>query len=44
MSKQILSGQSKFNRFLETYPITCYDVPPFSTKNEYVIILKMTNF
>ena len=44
MSKRILSWQSKFNTFFETDLLARYNVPHFSTKKEYVIILKMKTF
>ena len=43
-AKQILSWQSKFNKFLQTYLIARSTVSHFSTKEESVIILKITNF
>ena len=43
-AKEILSWQSKFSKFLQTYLLACSDVPHFSTKEESVMILKMTNF
>ena len=42
MSKWILSWQSKFNKFLQAYLHARSNVPHFSTKKKYVIILKMT--
>ena len=44
MLKRILSWQSKSSKFLQTYLLARYNFPDFSTKKEYVIILKMTNF
>ena len=43
MSKRILFRQSKFNKFYEMYRLARYNVPNFSTKKEYVIILRRTN-
>ena len=43
-AKQILSWQSKFNKFFETYLLARSNVSHFSTKKESVIILKMTTF
>ena len=33
-AKEILSWQSKFSKFLQTYLLACSDVPHFSTKEE----------
>ena len=43
-ARQILSWQSKFSKFLQTYLLTSSNAPHFSTKKESVMILKMTNF
>ena len=42
--KRILSWQSKFNKFFQSYLLATSNIPYFSTKKEPVIILKMTNF
>ena len=44
MAKRILSWQTKFNKFLETYLLARSNVPHFSAKKESAIILKMRNF
>ena len=44
MPKQILSLQSKFNKFSQTYLLRRANVLCFSTKMESVIILKMKHF
>ena len=44
MPQQILSWKSKFNKLLQTYLLARSNIPHFSTKQESVIILKMTNF
>ena len=43
-AEQILSWQSKFSKFLQTYFLACSNVPHFCTKKESVMVLKMTNF
>ena len=42
-AKQILSLQSKFSKFLQTYLLACSNVPHFSTKKKSVIIFKRSH-
>ena len=44
MPKRILSWQSRFDKFLQTYLFARSNAARFSSKKESVIILKMTNF
>ena len=44
LPKQTLSWQPKFDTFLQSYLLAMSNVPHFSIKKEYVIMLKMINF
>ena len=43
MPKQILSRQTKFNKFSRSHLISASNVPYFSTKKRYSMILKLKN-
>ena len=44
MPKRIPSGQSEFDKFLQSYLLTTSNISYFSTKKGSAIILKMKNF